>query len=105
MIASGILLKDHAPNEEAMEASPSDFESPTPECRAKNIHNELTFNANGDQFLQWGTPDSQIIQPISRGSGISIMVSDFIILMFTRSLEVYIGSCSSILSSQSLMEN
>ena len=78
MIASGFLLKAHAPNEEAMEAFPTDLESP-PERRAKSIfifHDESTFNANDDQSLQWGTPDSQIIRPRSRGSG--IMVSDFI---------------------------
>ena len=61
MIASSFLLKDHAPNNEAKEAFP---ESPTPEHRAKNIfHDESTFNANDDQSLQWGTPDSQIIRP------------------------------------------
>lgn len=79
MISSGFLLKDHAPNDEAKEAFPCDLESPTPERRAKNIfifHDESTFNANDDQSLQWGTPDSQIIRPKSRGSG--IMVSDFI---------------------------
>ena len=79
MVASGFLLKDRAPNDEAKEAFPCDIESPTPERRAKNIfifHDESTFNANDDQSLQWGTPDSQIIRPKSRGSG--IMVSDFI---------------------------
>ena len=78
MIASG-LLKDRAPNEEATEAFPTDPESPPPERRAKNIfifHDKSTFNANNDQSLQWGTPDSQIIRPKSCGSG--IMVSDFI---------------------------
>ena len=34
MVASGFLLKDQAPNEEAKEAFPSDLESPTPERRA-----------------------------------------------------------------------
>ena len=38
MIASGFLLKDHAPNDEAKEAFPSDLNSPTSERRAKNIY-------------------------------------------------------------------
>ena len=56
------------------------IESPSAERRRKNIfifHDETTFNANDDEGLQWGTPDSQLIRPKSRGSG--IMVSDFII--------------------------
>ena len=78
MISSGFLLKDHAPNDEAKEAFSCDLESPTLERQAKNIFifHESTFNANDDQSLQWGTPDSQIIWQKSRGSG--IMVSDFI---------------------------
>ena len=63
----------HAPNEEAKEAFPSDLKSPSPERRAIIFH-ESTLNANDS--LQWGTPDSQMIRPKSRGSG--IMVSDFI---------------------------
>ena len=62
------------------EAFPSDLESPCPERREKNVfifHDESTFNANDDEPLQWGTPESQIIRPTSRGSGIT--VSDFII--------------------------
>ena len=34
------------------------------------------LSANDDEGLQWGKPDTQIIRPKSRGSG--IMVSDFI---------------------------
>lgn len=40
------------------------------------FHKETTFNTNEDEGLQWGTADSQLIRPKSRGSG--IMVSDFI---------------------------
>ena len=79
LVASGFLTKDDAPTEEAKDAFPSDIESPPPECRAKNIlifHDESTFNANDDESLQWGTAESQLIRPKSRGSG--IMVSDFI---------------------------
>ena len=57
---------------------PDDIGSPTLECTAKNIfifHDESTFNANGDESLQWGRTESQIIRPKSRGSG--NMVSDF----------------------------
>ncbi len=55
------------------------IESPSAEQRDKNIfifHDETTFNANEDEGLQWGTTDSQLIRPKSRGSG--IMLSDFI---------------------------
>ena len=79
LVASGFLTKDDAPTGEAKDAFPSDIESPPPERRAKNIlifHDESTFNANDDESLQWGTADSQVIRPKSRGSG--IMVSDFI---------------------------
>ena len=58
---------------------PDDIGSPPPECTAKNIfifHDESTFNANGDESLQRGQTESQVIRPKSRGSG--IMVSDFI---------------------------
>ena len=79
LVASGFLTKDGAPTEEAKGAFPSNIESPPPERRAKNIfifHDESTFNANDDESLQWGTAESQLIRPKSRGSG--IMVSDFI---------------------------
>ena len=51
----------------------------TTQLHKKNIfifHDESTFNANDDEALQWGRPESQIIRPKSRGS--EIMVSDFI---------------------------
>ena len=76
LVAGGFLTKDGAPNDEAKNAFPDDIES---ERRQKNIfifHDETTFNANDDEGLQWGIPDSQLIRPKSRGSG--IMVSDFI---------------------------
>lgn len=79
LVAGGFLTKDGAPNDEAKNAFPDDIESPSAERRQKNIfifHDETTFNANDDESLQWGTPDSQLIRPKSRGSG--IMVSDFI---------------------------
>ena len=58
---------------------PDDIGSQPPERTAKNIfvfHDESTFKANVDESLQWGQPESQVIRPKSRGSG--IMVSDFI---------------------------
>lgn len=79
MVASGFLTKEHAPSDEAKNAFPDDLDSPPPERREKNIfifHDESTFNANDDEGLQWGTSESQVIRPKSRGSG--IMVSDFI---------------------------
>ena len=68
-----------APSLEAKSAFPTDIDQPSPERREKNIfifHDESTFNANDDEALQWGRPESQIIRPKGRGSG--IMVSDFI---------------------------
>ena len=50
---------------------PSDIESPLPEYIAKS-----TFNVNDDESLQWGTVESQLIRPKSRGSG--IMAPNFI---------------------------
>jgi len=79
LVAGGFLTKDGAPNDEAKNAFPDDIESPPAERREKNVfifHDETTFNANEDEGLQWGTPDSQLIRPKSRGSG--IMVSDFV---------------------------
>ena len=79
MVAGGFLIKDLATSEEAKEAFPDDIGSPPPERTAKNIfifHDESTFNAIDDESLQWGRPESQVICPKSRGSG--IMVSDFI---------------------------
>ena len=52
---------------------PDDIGSPPLECTAKNIlifHDESTFNANGDETLQWGRTESQVIRPKSRVSGI-----------------------------------
>ena len=57
MIASGFLLKDHALNDEAKEAFPSDLESPTPERRAKNILSSM--------MSQLSTPT--MISPYSGG--------------------------------------
>ena len=79
LVAGGFLTKEDAPTEEAKSAFPTDIESPAAERRAKNIfifHDESTFNANDDESLQWGTAESQLIRPMSKGSG--IMVSDFI---------------------------
>ena len=79
LVAGGFLTKDDAPTEEAKSSFPANIESPPPERRMKNIfifHDESTFNANDDESLQWGTSESQLIRPKSRGSG--IMVSDFI---------------------------
>ena len=79
IIAGGFLSKDDAPTDEAKKAFPNDIQSPPPERQAKNVfifHDESTFNANDDESLQWGTTESQLIKPKSRGSG--IMVSDFI---------------------------
>ena len=78
-MASGFLTKEHAPDDEAKDAFPDDLHSPPTERIAKNIfifHDESTFNANNDEGLRWGTGESQVIRPKSRGSG--IMVSDFI---------------------------
>lgn len=61
--------EEEAPTDDAKNAFPSDLESPSPDRRAKNIfifHDESTFNANEDEYLQWGTADSQLIQPKSR---------------------------------------
>ena len=79
MVAGGFLVKNLATSEEVKEVFPDDFGSPPPEGTAKNIfifHDESTFNANDDESLQWGRPESQVIRTKSRGS--SIMVSDFI---------------------------
>ena len=79
LIAGGFLTPELAPSTEAKEAFPDDLDPPTLPRREKNIfifHDETTFNANDDESLQWGTADSQIIRPKSRGSG--MMVSDFI---------------------------
>ena len=79
LLASGFLTKEGAPTEEARSAFPTYIEPPTAERHAKNIfifHDESTFNANDDESLQWGTAESQLIRPKSKGSG--IMVSDFI---------------------------
>ena len=78
LIVGGFLTPELAPSDEAKEAFPTDIDPPTLPRRQKNIfifHDESTFNAN-DELLQWGTPESQIIRPKSKGSG--IMVSDFI---------------------------
>ena len=79
MVAGSFLVKDLATSVEAKEALPDDIGSPPPERTAKNIfifHDESTFNANDDESLQWGRPESHVIRPKSRGS--SIMMSDFI---------------------------
>ena len=79
MVAGGFLVKELVTSEESKEAFPDDIGSPPPEHTAKNIfifHDESTFNANDDESLQWGGPESQVIRPKSRGS--SIMVSDLI---------------------------
>ena len=79
LVAGGFLAAEFAPSLEAKSAFPTDIDEPSPERREKNIfifHDESTFNANDDEALQWGRPESQIIRPKSRGSG--IMVSDFI---------------------------
>ena len=79
MVSGGFLSRESAPSEEARSAFPNDLEPPPVERQHKNIfifHDESTFNANDDESLQWGMPESQIIRPKSRGSG--IMVSDFI---------------------------
>ena len=76
MLAGGFLVTDLATSEEAKEAFTDDIGSPPPERTAKNIfifHDESTFNANDDESLQWGRPESQGIRPKSPG----IMVSDF----------------------------
>lgn len=79
LVAGGFLTKEAAPSDEARDAFPTDIEQPPPDRCKKNIfifHDESTFNANDDEGLQWGSSDSQVIRPKSRGSG--IMVSDFI---------------------------
>ena len=79
LVAAGFLTKEGAPCDDVKEAFPSDIEEPPPDCREKNIfifHDESTFNANDDESLQCGSPETQVIRPKSRGSG--IMVSDFI---------------------------
>ena len=79
LVAAGFLTKEGAPCDDVKEAFPSDIEEPPPDRREKNIfifHDESTFNANDDESLQWGSPETQVIRPKSRGSG--IMVSDFI---------------------------
>ena len=79
LVAGGFLAAEFAPSLEAKSAFPTDIDQPSPERREKNIfifHDESTFNANDDEALQWVRPESQIIRPKSRGSG--IMVSDFI---------------------------
>ena len=79
MVAGSFLVKDLFTSEEAKEAFPDDNGSPPSERTAKNIfmlHDESTFNANVDESLQWDRPESQVIRPKSKGSG--IMVSDFI---------------------------
>ena len=78
MVSGGFLSRESAPSEEARSAFPDDLEPPPVERQYKNIfifHDESTFNVD-DESLQWGMPESQIIRPKSRGSG--IMVSDFI---------------------------
>ncbi len=61
------------------EAFPTDIDPPKIFQREKNMfifHDKSTFNANDDESLQWGSAESQVIRPKSRGSG--IMVSDIV---------------------------
>lgn len=80
MITLGFLHPRNAPTEEAKEVlQRMDLECSRPDLLDKTViffHDESTFQANDDQKTFWGTKDTYVIRPKSRGSG--IMVSDFI---------------------------
>lgn len=79
MVTVGFLNPDTAPTEEVKSSLPSDLEAPPLERREKNILifcDESAFQANGYDPRQWGTAESQVLRPKSKGSG--IMVSDFV---------------------------
>ena len=79
MVKIGFLHFTNAPTEEAALALPQDIDPPPLERRNKTVvffHNESTFQANDDQWLQWDLKGDKIMKPKSRGAG--LMVSDFI---------------------------
>ncbi len=63
--STSLLLEDfsHTSWYQAKEAFPTDIDPPTLFRRQKNIlifHDESTFNANDDELLQWGSPETQV---------------------------------------------
>lgn len=79
MVTLGFLHPRNAPTEEAKAALPEDFVCSRPDLLDKTVvlfHDESTFQANDDETTFWGTKDTKVMQPKSKGSG--IMVSDFI---------------------------
>lgn len=79
MFTLGFLNPDNAPTEDAKAALPQDLDPCNPELSKKTVvlfHDETTFQANDDQTVFWGTKDTKVMRPKSKGSG--IMVSDYI---------------------------
>ena len=79
MVALGFLNTNNAPTEEAKQALPSDLECPSQEVVDKTVvffRDESTFQSNDDQPTLWGTKNTHVLKPKSKGAG--IMVSDFI---------------------------
>ena len=79
MVALGFLNIENAPTDDAKKALPPDLTCPPTDVLDKTVvffRDESTFQSNEDQPIYWGTKDTHIMKPKSRGAG--IMVSDFI---------------------------
>ena len=79
MASLGFLNSKNTPTEQAKLALPADIECPPTDVLDRTViifHDESTYQSNDDQPTLWGTKETRVLRPKSKGAG--IMVSEFI---------------------------